>query len=53
MKEPYSGEIELVTGEIAEDLTYYFCTIRTNTFTVGLGVLIDRDTSVKQAGGFI
>ncbi len=41
MKEPYSGEIELVTGEIAEDLTYYFCTIRTNTFRSRIGG-IDR-----------
>ncbi len=53
MKEPYSGEIELVTGEIAEDLTYYFAQSEQTPSAVGLGVLIDRDTSVKQAGGFI
>lgn len=53
MKEPYSGEIELVTGEIAEDLTYYFAQSEQTPSAVGLGVLVDRDTSVKQAGGFI
>ncbi len=53
MKEPYSGEIALVSGEIAEDLTYYFAQSEQTPSAVGLGVLIDRDTSVKHAGGFI
>ena len=53
MKEPYSGEIQLVTGEIAEDLTYYFAQSEQIPSAVGLGVLIDKDTTVKQAGGFM
>ena len=53
LKEPYVGQIDLQTGEIAEDLTYYFATSEQTPSAVGLGVLIDRDQSVKQAGGFI
>lgn len=53
MKEPYSGEIALISGEIAEDLTYYFAQSEQTPSAVGLGVLVDRDTSVKHAGGFI
>ncbi len=53
MKEPYSGQCELQTGEIAEDLTYYFATSEQVPSSVGLGVLLDRDNTVKQAGGFI
>ena len=52
-KEPYSGQCELKTGEIAEDLTYYFATSEQIPSAVGLGVLVDKDQSVKQAGGFI
>ena len=52
LKEPYVGQCELQTGEIAEDLTYYFATSEQTPSAVGLGVLVDKD-GVKQAGGFI
>lgn len=53
LKEPYVGTIELQTGEIAEDLTYYFATSEQTPSSVGLGVLMNKDNTVKQAGGFI
>lgn len=53
MKEPYNGQTHLVSGEIAEDLTYYFATSEQVPSSVGLGVLMDKDNHVKQAGGFI
>lgn len=53
LKEPYAGQTELQTGEIAEDLTYYFATSEQVPSAVGLGVLMERDNTVKQAGGFI
>lgn len=52
LKEPYVGQCQLQTGEIAEDLTYYFATSEQTPSAVGLGVLVDKD-GVKQAGGFI
>lgn len=53
MKEPYVGQVALQTSEIAEDLTYYFATSEQVPSAVGLGVLMNRDNTVKQAGGFI
>ena len=53
LKEPYNGQTHLVSGEIAEDLTYYYATSEQVPSTVGLGVLMDMDNTVRQAGGFI
>ena len=53
LKEPYSGQTVLQTGEIAEDLTYYFATSEQVPSGVGLGVLMEKNNTVKQAGGFI
>lgn len=53
LKEPYAGQTALQTGEIAEDLTYYFAASEQVPSSVGLGVLMNRDNTVRQAGGFI
>ena len=53
LKEPYVGQTHLVSGEIAEDLTYYFATSEQINSSVALGVLMEKDNTVKQAGGFI
>ena len=53
MKEPYIGQVQLQTGEIGDDLTYYFATSEQVPSAVGLGVLMNKDNTVKQAGGFI
>lgn len=53
MKEPFSGQTELVSGEIAQDLTYYFATSEQTPSSVALGALLDSEDKVKQAGGFI
>ncbi len=53
MKEPYVGQTELKTGEIADDLTYYFASSEQTPSSVGLGVLMEKNNTVKQAGGFI
>ncbi|MFV0242940.1 MAG: Hsp33 family molecular chaperone HslO [Lacrimispora sphenoides] len=53
LKEPYVGQTILVGGEIAEDLTYYYASSEQTPSSVALGVLMNRDNTVKQAGGFI
>ena len=53
LKEPYYGQTILQTGEIAEDLTYYFAASEQVPSSVGLGVLMNRDNTVRCAGGFI
>jgi len=53
LKEPYIGQCELVSGEIAEDLTYYFASSEQTPSVVALGVLVDKDYTIKQSGGFI
>lgn len=53
LKEPYVGQCELQTGEIGDDLTYYFATSEQVPSSVGVGVLMDKGNTVRQAGGFI
>lgn len=53
MKEPYVSQVALTTSEVAEDLTYYFASSEQVPSAVALGVLMDRDNTVRQAGGFI
>lgn len=53
MKKPYTGTVNLTTGEIAEDLAVYFLQSDQVPSAVGLGVLVDVDYSIKAAGGFI
>ena len=53
LKEPYVGTSMLVTSEIAEDITYYFATSEQTPSAVALGVLMNRENTVRQAGGFI
>lgn len=53
LKEPYASTVALQTGEIGDDLTYYFATSEQVPSVVALGVLMNRDNTVRQAGGFI
>ena len=51
--DPYSSEVALVSGEIGDDLTYYFAASDQVPTSLGVGVLVDVDTSVRRAGGFL
>ncbi len=53
MKEPYIGQVPIQTGEIGDDLAYYFMQSEQVPSVVGLGVLVDRDYSISSAGGFL
>lgn len=53
LREPYVGEVQLQTGEIADDLTYYFASSEQIPSSVGLGVLMNKNNTVRKAGGFI
>ena len=53
LKDPYVGQVELISGEIAEDLAYYFTSSEQIPSAVALGVLMEKNNTVKQAGGFI
>ncbi|MBW9151138.1 Hsp33 family molecular chaperone HslO [Clostridium estertheticum] len=53
LKEPYIGQVPIRTGEIGDDLAYYFTVSEQTPSAVGLGVLVDTDMSIKAAGGFI
>lgn len=53
LKEPYVGQTMLLSGEIAEDITYYFATSEQIPSAVALGVLMNKENTVREAGGFI
>ena len=53
LKDPYVGQVPIQTGEIGEDFAYYFTVSEQTPSAVSLGVLVDRDLSIKAAGGFI
>ena len=53
MKEPYVSQVNMVSGEIAEDITYYYATSEQVPSSVALGVLMNKDNTVRKAGGFI
>jgi molecular chaperone Hsp33 len=53
LREPYVGQVPIYTGEIGDDLAYYFTVSEQTPSAVGLGVLVDTDLTIKAAGGFI
>ena len=53
LKDPYVGQTELITGEIGDDLTNYFAASEQTPSSVGLGVLMEKNNTVRCAGGFI
>ena len=53
LREPYNGRVELQTGEIGDDIAYYYTVSEQTPSAVGLGVMVDTDTTVRHSGGFI
>lgn len=53
LKEPYTGQVQLVSGEIAEDLTYYYATSEQTPSSIALGVRMNRNNTTAQAGGYM
>src|SRR5699024_9918702 len=53
LKDYFTGQVPIVSGEISEDFTYYFATSEQTPSAVGAGVLVDTDYTIKAAGGFI
>ena len=53
LKEPHAGQVDLVTGEIGEDIAYYLAISEQKPSAVALGVLVDPDATIRAAGGFI
>lgn len=53
LKEPYVGQVPIYTGEIGDDIAYYFTVSEQTPSAVALGVLVDTDLTIKAAGGFI
>lgn len=53
LKEPYVGQVPIYSGEVAEDFAYYFTVSEQTPSAVSLGVLVDRDMTIKASGGFI
>ena len=53
LRDHFSGQVPLVSGELGEDFTYYFATSEQTPSSVGVGVLVNPDNSILAAGGFI
>lgn len=53
MKDPFTGSVPIVSGEIGEDFTYYFANSEQTPSSVGVGVLVNPDETILAAGGFI
>ncbi|GAA3317910.1 hypothetical protein GCM10020331_018550 [Ectobacillus funiculus] len=53
MREPFIGQVPIVSGELGEDFTYYFAVSEQTPASVGVGILVNGDDTIKAAGGFI